>query len=179
MTITRTFDLLDKYKENFQKEDALCFKHNGVWVKYSSQEYIENSYNFCYGLYELGYRKGDKIITVSTNRPEWNFADMGMAMIGIVHVPVFTSLNAGEYEYIIRDSGARMILISDKKLFKCVSISFKGTVSAIKAFSFDSIEGVANWIEIVNAGKRRKTSSGRQHLPPSFIHQEQQVNRKV
>ena len=93
MIVNRTFDLLDRYRENFRKDDALCFKQNGIWIKYSSQEYIDYSYNFCYGLYELGLRKGDKIITVSSNRPEWNFADMGMSMIGIVHVPVFTSLN--------------------------------------------------------------------------------------
>ena len=127
MVVTRTFDLLDRYKENLPKEDALCFKHNGAWVKYSSQEYIEYSYNFCYGLYELGLRKGDKIITVSTSRPEWNFIEMGMTMMGIVHVPVFASLNASEYEYIIKDSGARMILISDAKLYKCVSQAIKNT----------------------------------------------------
>jgi long-chain acyl-CoA synthetase len=113
MNVTRTFDLLDRYKKNFQKDDALCFKKNGLWIKYSSQEYIDYSYNFCYGLYELGYRKGDKIVTVSNNRPEWNFIDIGMSMLGIVHVPVFTSINAAEYEYIIRNSGAKMIIISD------------------------------------------------------------------
>jgi len=52
------------------------------------------------------------------------FVDAGMLMIGIVHVPVFTSLNATEYEYIIKNSGAGMIIISDKKLFKCVSPVF-------------------------------------------------------
>ncbi|MCK7541594.1 MAG: AMP-binding protein [Marinilabiliales bacterium] len=67
-----------------------------------------------------GFRKGDKIITVSANRPEWNFADMGMSMIGVVHVPVFTSLSATEYDYIIRNSGARMVIISDKKLYKTI-----------------------------------------------------------
>lgn len=153
MAVTRTFDLLDRYKENLPKEDALCFKHNGAWVKYSSQEYIKYSYNFCYGLYELGLRKGDKIITVSTNRPEWNFVDIGMSMIGIVHVPVFTSLNAGEYEYIIRDSGAKMILISDSKLYKCVSQAFKDNVNLLKVYTFDKVEGVSNWMEIVSGGE--------------------------
>ncbi len=93
MEVKRTFDLLDRYRENFQKDDALCFKQNGAWVKFSSGDYIESSNDFCRGLYELGLRKGDKIITVSSSRPEWNFADMGMAMLGIIHVPVFTSLN--------------------------------------------------------------------------------------
>jgi long-chain acyl-CoA synthetase len=98
-----------------------AFKHDGSWIKYSSQDYIDHSFNFCYGLYEMGFRKGDKIMSVSTNRPEWNFADMGMAMLGVVHVPVFTSLNVPEYEYIINNSGARMVIVSDSNLYKCIS----------------------------------------------------------
>ena len=113
MEVLRNFDLLKRYADKFHKEDALCFKLMGKWEKYSSDDYISYSENFCKGLYEMGFSKGDKIITVSANRPEWNFADMGMAMLGIVHVPVFTSLNASEYQYIIRDSGAKMILISE------------------------------------------------------------------
>ena len=107
--VTRTFDLLDRYRSHFDKDDALCFKQNGAWKKFGTAEYIEHSYSFCYGLYEEGFRRGDKIITVSASRPEWNFADMGMSMIGVVHVPVFTSLSASEYAYIIRNSGAKMI----------------------------------------------------------------------
>jgi long-chain acyl-CoA synthetase len=153
MALTRIFDLLDRYKESLAKDDALCFKHNGNWVKFTSREYIEYSFSFCYGLYELGLRKGDKIITVSTNRPEWNFVEMGMSMIGIVHVPVFNSLNAREYEYIIRDSGARLILISDHKLYKCVSQAFKDPDNTPDVYTFDEVEGVSNWMEIVNRGK--------------------------
>jgi long-chain acyl-CoA synthetase len=153
MKITRTFDLLERYRDNFQKDDALCFKQNGIWIRYSSQEYIDYSYNFCYGLYELGLRRGDKIITVSSNRPEWNFVDMGMSMLGIVHVPVFASLNSDEYDYIIRNSGAKMILISDNKLYKCVSLALKNHSSSVKAYTFDEVEAVPNWKDIVEKGK--------------------------
>ncbi|MBK7133278.1 MAG: long-chain fatty acid--CoA ligase [Bacteroidales bacterium] len=153
MEVTRTFDLLERYRENPEKDDALCFKHDGKWLKFSSKEYIEYSYNFCYGLYELGLRKGDKIVTVSTNRPEWNFIDMGMAMIGVVHVPVFTSLNTAEYEYIIKDSGAKMIVVSDAKLLKCMSPLSMAISKSVKVYSFDKIPGIVNWMEIVNSGK--------------------------
>src|SRR4030042_4243169 len=121
MNIERTFDLLDRYKEHFKKEDALCSKQNGVWVKYSSSDYIDCSYNFSYGLLDMGIIKGDKIITVSNNRPEGNFADMGMSMIGVIHVPVFTSLSTDEYEYIIKHSEAKLIIFSDTKLYKVLS----------------------------------------------------------
>jgi len=153
MQTTRIFDVLDRYRDKFPKDDALCFKQNGAWVKFSSKDYIEYSYNFCYGLYELGYRKGDKIVTVTNSRPEWNFIDTGMTMLGIVHVPVFTSLNSAEYEYIIRVSGAKMIIISDKKLLNTVSPAVKNIGPSIPLYTFDEITGAMNWLDIINKGK--------------------------
>jgi long-chain acyl-CoA synthetase len=151
--VSRTFDLLDRYRSHFDKTDALCFKQNGVWKKYSTTEYIENSYNFCYGLYEAGFRKGDRIITVSANRPEWNFADMGMSMIGVVHVPVFTSLSAQEYEYIIRNSGAKMIIVSDRKLYRTVRPALSDPGLSCHLYSFDEIDGVDHWLTIAEKGR--------------------------
>ncbi|MBK9390868.1 MAG: long-chain fatty acid--CoA ligase [Bacteroidetes bacterium] len=152
MEIQRNFDLLSRYAEKFKKEDALCFKHEGKWKKYSSEEYITYSNNFCRGLYRMGFRKGDKVITVSSNRPEWNFADLGMAMIGVVHVPVFASLSTSEYQHIIRDSGAKMILISDSKHYKSFrqAIDLEGYSSQV--YTFDSVAAVKNWSEILDMG---------------------------
>ncbi len=157
MEVRRNFDILTRYADKFQLEDALCFKHEGKWKKYSSEEYINHSVSFCKGLCRMGLRKGDKIITVSSNRPEWNFADMGMAMIGVVHVPVFASLNASEYQYIIKDSGAKLILISDQKLYKTVSQSFNFEGFSSLVYTFDTVTGVKNWKEILDAGASADT----------------------
>jgi long-chain acyl-CoA synthetase len=153
MKIERTFDLLDRYKENFKKEDVLCSKQNGVWVKYSSGDYINYSYNFGFGLLEMGFKKGDKIITVSNNRPEWNFVDMGMAMVGVIHVPVFTSLGAEDYKYIIIHSDAKLIIVSDKKILKVVSSAIADSGKPVPVYSFDEVDGAKNWKEIIEAGK--------------------------
>ena len=153
MSVERTFDLLDRYKESPVKEDALCSKENGVWVKYSSTDYINYSYNFSYGLLEMGLKKGDKIMTVSNNRPEWNFVDLGMAMIGVIHVPVFASLSASDYQYIINHCEAKMIIVSDKKLFNNISHELSSIGNAIRVFSFDDINGVKSWKEIIETGK--------------------------
>jgi long-chain acyl-CoA synthetase len=153
MKIVRTFDLLERYSENFHKDDALCHKQNGEWKKFSTAEYIDYSYNFCRGLYEMGLRKGDKIITISSNRPEWNFVDIGMAMLGIVHVPVFISLNSSEYQYIIKNSNAKMIIISDPRLYRCVSPAFEYREFSSVVYTFDEVIGVKNWKEIIEKGK--------------------------
>jgi long-chain acyl-CoA synthetase len=159
MTITRNFDLLNRYRGLYKKDDALCFKVNGVWKKYSSDDYCDFSYNFCYGLYEAGFRKGDKIITISTNRPEWNFADMGMSMLGAVHVPVFTSLSNAEYEYIIKDSGAKMVLIGDNRLYKCLAPSLTSAGITAKSYTFDEVPGASNWLELVEKGRNCSEST--------------------
>ncbi len=154
MSLERTFDLLDRYRDNFIKEDALCTKQNGIWIKYSSADYIDYSYNFSYGLLDLDIKKGEKIITVSNNRSEWNFVDMGMSLIGVIHVPVFTSLSVDDYQHIINHSEAKLIIVSDKKLHKVMDLAVTASGQPVKIYSFDKIDGVKNWKEIVETGKR-------------------------
>lgn len=154
MKVTRTFDLLDRYQENFDKEDAIVAKENGKWVKYSTQQYIDLSHAFSAGLLNLGYIKGDKIVTVSNNRPEWNFVDMGMAMIGVVHVPVFPSLCTGEYKHILEHSDAKAVIVSDKKLYQIIYPAFEQVKDLKNFYSFDKIEGVKNWMDIIESGRK-------------------------
>ncbi len=160
MKVERTFDLLTRYRKQFHKADALCCKQNGVWQQYSSDDYIDYSYSFSYGLLELGITKGDKIITITNNRPEWNFADMGIVMIGAVHVPVFSSLGTSDYQYIISHSEAKLILVSDRKIFKLVNAAMPETERSVPVYSFDEIEGVKNWKTILESGKQNASKHG-------------------
>lgn len=154
MIIQRNFDLLERYRELFpDKDDALCFKHKGVWKKFSTRDYILNAVRIACGLLEMAYRKGDKIVTVSGNRPEWNMIDLGMAMAGVVHVPVFTSLNTEDYGYILEHSDARCVIVSDQKMYKGVSEAVQACKNKLDVFSFDPVEGLRNWTEILELGR--------------------------
>ena len=73
-------------------------------------------------------------------------------MIGVVHVPVFTSLGTAEYQYIIKHSEATLILVSDKKLNRVVGPAAADSGQPVPVYSFDEIEGVKNWKEIIDAG---------------------------
>jgi long-chain acyl-CoA synthetase len=157
MQVTRTFDLLDRYLEKFPgKPDALAYKENKVWKTISTEEYVRQSQLFSYGLLSLGLLKGDKIITVTNNRPEWNIVDMGMTMIGVVHVPVFTSLSISDYSYILLHSDARFVIVSDLPLY----IKLKGAAEAaglkMTFFSFEEIQEVKSWMEIIKLGTQYK-----------------------
>jgi long-chain acyl-CoA synthetase len=157
MEVTRTFDLLDRYQEKYPgKKDALASKTGGKWKCFGTEEYVRYSYLFSYGLLAHGFKKGDKIITVTNNRPEWNIVDMGMAMIGVVHVPVFTSLSITDYTYILLHSEAKFIMVSDAQLYFKLKASAESAGQELSFFSFEEIPEVRSWMEIIQMGQENE-----------------------
>jgi long-chain acyl-CoA synthetase len=100
------------------RADALNFKQNGEWKPISSAQMIERAENIALGLYSLGLRKGDKIALMSANCPEWTLTDAGCQFGGFVDVPIYTTLNAHQVEYILKDSGSQILFLQDKDFFQ-------------------------------------------------------------
>jgi long-chain acyl-CoA synthetase len=119
MEVTRLFDLLPYYKINFKpKDDVLAGKENGQWIKYSIDEYIETAGNISQGLLKLGVGKGDRIATISNNRPEWNFLDMGILQIGAIHVPIYPTISEADYKYVLKHSGVKYVFVAGRELYR-------------------------------------------------------------
>ncbi len=153
MIPTRNFDLLERFTRTFPGKNVLSEKKDGKWTFYTSEQYSEIAHQFAWGLLQMGFSKGDKIMTVTNNRPQWNFVDMGMALAGVVHVPVYTSLNGQEYGYVLDHSDSKMAIISDRKLYDLILPEFKKQKKAEHIYTFDQIEGAAHWSEVVEKGK--------------------------
>ncbi len=152
MRFNRTFDILEHVNKKFQKDDILVGKIKGEWKKFSTNDYYSISNNLSSGLLELGLKKGDKIATVSNNRPEWNFFDMGMSKIGVIHVPIYPTISEEEYEHILNHSEATILLISTKLLYNKI-IEIAKNINSIKhIFTFDEVENTQNWEYIEKLG---------------------------
>jgi long-chain acyl-CoA synthetase len=152
--VRRTFDLLERYKTLFpNKTDVFAGKQNGMWVKCSTHDYIEKSNFISYALLALGFKAGDKIATVSNNRPEWNFVDMGMAQVGVVHIPIYPTISTDDYTYIFHNAEPRMVFVSDKMLYEKLKPLVAKEPSIEKMYSFNQIEGVSHWTELLELGK--------------------------
>ncbi|KPK85912.1 MAG: AMP-dependent synthetase [Bacteroides sp. SM23_62_1] len=155
MEIKRTFDLLDRYREKFpEKCDTLAAKRDAKWIQFSTEDYIKYSYLISYGLLSLGLKRGDKIITVLNNCPEWNFLEMGMTMIGVVHIPVFTSLSTRDYSYILEHSEAKIIIVSDSQIYNKVKPATEQHKGIESVYSIDEVQEVKSWREIVEIGEK-------------------------
>jgi long-chain acyl-CoA synthetase len=153
--ITRIFDLLEQYRTLYPIDDALAYKKTSGknWVKYSSDEYVENANNVSCGLLRMGYQPGDKIAMISNNRPEWNFFDMGMAQIGVVSVPIYPTISTEEYRYILNHAAPKMLILSDKLLLEKLRPLIDESVSIRDVYTFNHLEGEHNWKEIAVSGK--------------------------
>ncbi len=154
--LKRTFDFLEYALQNSPLDDALAVKRNGRWEKFSTDEFKRNADYVSYGLLALGIKKGDKIATVTNNRPEWNFMDMGMSQIGAVHVPIYPTIGEPEYEHILNHSESRLIIVHNKERYDIIKPVVDKAEKLEKMYTFDAVEGAPNYTEIIELGKKNE-----------------------
>lgn len=154
MELRRTFEIVQNLYSNYKDTFKLGVKRKGKWEEFSAEQYLQYSKEFAMGLLELGFSKDDKILTMSNNRPEWNFADMGMSQIGAVHVPIYTNLNDEEILYILEHSEAKMVIVSSAEFYLQVKPLVEKVSNVKYLYTFDDVPKVENWKEIVELGRK-------------------------
>jgi long-chain acyl-CoA synthetase len=153
MEVRRTFDIIQLNVEKYPRPVMYGGKTDNEWITYSTSE-VQDYVNWVsYGLLSMGYQKGDKIATISGNKPEWNFVDMGVAQAGMIHVPIYPTIGTDEYEYILEHSDVKIIIVGNKAIYNKVN-PIAGKVTQLKdIYSFDQVDGVKSFSEIIDAGK--------------------------
>jgi long-chain acyl-CoA synthetase len=152
MAITRIFDLLELARKNFPKEDILAGKQNGVWRKYSTDEFLNLTDQLSRGLIALGIKKNDKVAIMSDNRPEWNICDFGILQMGATQVPMYPTLAENDVKYILQDAEVKIVFVSGEILFEKVNSARLSMNSDFKIFCFDDLPGTSNWKEVLELG---------------------------
>jgi len=65
------------------------------------------------GLRSLGYGYQDHVAILSENKPEWVMTDYACAHFGIISIPVYPTLLPDQVSYILNDSHASLIFVSN------------------------------------------------------------------
>jgi len=100
------------------KPDALNQKVGDEWIHIPAASFVERVQNVALGLAALGIRPGDRIALLSENRPEWSIVDLAILSLGAINVPIYTTQAVDQIDFILKDSGARAIFISNRKLYR-------------------------------------------------------------
>ncbi|MEM7417684.1 MAG: long-chain fatty acid--CoA ligase [Gemmatimonadota bacterium] len=106
------------------------------------------------GLRARGLERGEKAAILSENRPEWAFVDYGCLCAGVVAVPVYPTLLPGQVQYILEDSGARMVFASTPELVEKARQAVEGCEHDIEIVAFDETVGPAatGWTDFLADG---------------------------
>lgn len=111
-----------------------------------------------------GLERGDRIAILSQNRVEWALADYGGLCAGIVVVPVYPTLTAEQVGFILADSGAKLVFVSDaeqadKVLEAAAECPQDISLVAFEAEAASGREGLATWDAFVAAGREAAATS--------------------
>src|SRR5581483_5267146 len=89
---------------------AVRTKRGGDWVdvRYSEVGTIVNE--IALGLLDLGVVQGDRVSILGDTRPEWSYVDFAIATAGGVSVPIYPTSSVGECEWVLADSGAKVVV---------------------------------------------------------------------
>ena len=154
MEVKRIFDLLPRYEQEFEpKEDVLAGKINGKWVKYDIKTIRQTVDYISYGLMKLGIKKGDKVATISPNRPEWNFVDHAILQLGAIHVPIYPTISESDYKYILRESDAKYVFISGKEIWRKIEHILPDIDNVLGVYTFTEMEDQKHLSQLVDLGK--------------------------
>ncbi len=91
-------------------------KQDGEWVSLSWNEVARRVAGLAKSLKKLGLEKGDRVMLVSENRPEWCIADLAIMAAGCVTVPTYTTNTERDHQHILDNSASRAIIVSTAKL---------------------------------------------------------------
>ena len=100
----------------FQDKPYLWKKIDGKYTSLSWKQVREQVDSIAKGLKNLGILKGDRVVILSENRPEWQIADLAIMSIGAISVPAYTTSTTSDYSHIINHSEARCIIIASHSL---------------------------------------------------------------
>jgi long-chain acyl-CoA synthetase len=105
-------------KKNVEKhaiKSAIGFKKKDAgWKELSWQKFSEIVSKTANALINAGIQENDKVAIYAENSSEWMIFDLAALSIGAVTVPIYSTNNAEQAEYIIKDSGAKIILVGDQ-----------------------------------------------------------------
>ena len=125
--------IIRKNVEKHPLKSAIGFKKKeGTWKELSWKKFSEIIYKTANSLRNAGIHENDKVAIYSDNSSEWMIFDLAAMAIGAITVPIYSTNNAEQAEYIINDSGANLILAGDQSQYDACLNLVKKEESTLK-----------------------------------------------
>jgi long-chain acyl-CoA synthetase len=114
-------DVLGKVTGRGDAVVMLWLDADGSWKPITSDELYGRVRALADVFRGWGVGKGDRVAILSENRWEWGVTDFATLAIGGVDVPLYPTLMPEQIGYMLRDSGAKVAVVSSRELYEKVT----------------------------------------------------------
>ncbi len=92
---------------------SVCFRRrvDGSWVDVTAEDFATQLRAVAGGLMAGGIERGDRVALLSKTRYEWTLFDYAIWAAGGSTVPIYETSSAEQVEWILSDSGAKIVIV--------------------------------------------------------------------
>ncbi len=101
-------------------------------------------------------KKGDRVLLLSENRPEWLIADLSIMLANAITVPAYTTYTEEDYNYLIEDCEPSVVIVSNNAMYKKLEKIINKKNFIKKIITFDIVVGPnygKKYLDFVNITK--------------------------
>ncbi len=95
---------------------ALRWKDGDAWRHWTWTDYAERATRLAASLRELGVARGDRVVLMMRNRPEFHVADMAALLLGATPISIYNSSAAEQVQYLVGHCEASVAILEDAGL---------------------------------------------------------------
>ena len=142
--------------QKFNKEEHLYFNNPNLKKLeiYTWSETRSYSLKLAKYLNEKNVNKGDRVLIVSENRPEWLIADLAILFNGAIAVPNYTTYTINDFAFTINDCKPVGLIVSNDQLLNtvleaCKKINYKfNFIIYLNQNKFEAAQNIINFSDI-------------------------------
>ncbi|WP_244444564.1 AMP-binding protein [Nitratireductor basaltis] len=141
-------DTLAKYlllnAERFKGRPSMRHKDYGIWQSWTWDQQCEEVRAFSLGLQAIGFKRGDRIAVIGTNRPRLYWTFIAAQALGGVPVPVYADSVAEEMAYVLDHAEVKYAVVEDQEqVDKLLSVA--GDVPRLTEIIYDEPRGLRDY----------------------------------
>lgn len=142
--------------QKFNKEEHLYFNNPNLKKLeiYTWSETRSYSLKLAKYLNEKNVNKGDRVLIVSENRPEWLIVDLAILFNGAIAVPNYTTYTINDFAFTINDCKPVGLIVSNDQLLNtvleaCKKINYKfNFIIYLNQNKFEAARNIINFSDI-------------------------------
>ena len=92
---------------------ALRWKQGDGWAEWTWRDYADRACRVAAGLAALGVGRGDRVVFMMRNRPEFHVADVAALLLGATPISIYNSSAAEQVQFLVGHCRARLAIVED------------------------------------------------------------------